>query len=109
MPDDGCIVECDECLVGAFAALNPRKLANTGTNLLRHASAYPAFPVFLLTNLVGKTAPRPRNRERKSFTFVAGVSGIDARAGCARCTRISGSAPMAAHSERSAVRRFSIS
>ena len=34
MPDDGCIVECDECLVGAFAALNPREFANTRDKLI---------------------------------------------------------------------------
>jgi hypothetical protein len=34
------------------------------------------FPVFLLTNRVGKMSSRPRNSERKSLTFSAGVCGI---------------------------------
>lgn len=40
-------------LIGTFAALDPRKLAQALTNLFVHAGAYPGLPVFLLVNRVG--------------------------------------------------------
>jgi hypothetical protein len=75
------------------------------TNLLRHAGAYPLFPVLALTNRVGKMSSRPRNRERKSRIFSAGVPGARTSAGFGSCTWISGSTSSAESSARRAVSR----
>lgn len=47
-----------------------------GSHLFEHAGAYPGFPVFLLTNRVGKTSVRPRKSERNSWILSAGVCGV---------------------------------
>src|SRR5436190_22416483 len=59
-----------------------------GTNLLAHAGAYPGLPVLLLSKRVGKTSSRPRKRDRKRFTFSAGVVGITAAPTARRGTRL---------------------
>jgi len=56
-----------------------------GSHLFEQAGAYPGFPVFLLTNRVGKTSGRPRNSVRNSFTLSAGlIRAVAAADGCRR-------------------------
>ena len=73
--------------------------------MFRHAGAYPLFPVFLLSNRVGKMSSRPRNSERNSRTLSADVRGIGASRARGNRTRISCWASSAANLARSAASR----
>ena len=73
--------------------------------MFRHAGAYPLFPVFLLSNRVGKMSSRPRKSERNSLTLSAGVWGIGALTARGGRTWISGSESNAASSARRAASR----
>ena len=100
--DNDLVADRDEGLIQAVTAFaSSLEQAQPRFPFVRARGSVLGFPVFLLTNRIGKISARPRNKDRNNFTLPEGVCSVLSFPAAGSRRSIGAVLDAAANSERS--------